>query len=80
MEDWQGWALRWRGCTLREPAVGIRDSRCREIHPILLCFACNLVLSCAFVVLPSPKVRSNKYVQFGGLKSPHGSTHLVRFS
>ena len=47
-------------CSLREPAVGIRDSGYREFHPILLCFARNLVLSCAFVVLPSPKVRSNK--------------------
>ena len=43
-------------------------------------FARNLVPSCAFVVLSSPKVRSNKRVQFRGLKYSHGSTHLVRFA
>ena len=72
--------LMGRVSTLREPAVCIRDSQYCEFHPILLCFARNLVLSCLFVVLPSPKVRSNKYLPFRGSKSPHGSTHLVRLA
>ena len=55
-------------CTLREPAVRIGDSRYRESHNFLLCFACNLVPSCAFFVLSSPKAWSNKCVQIGGFK------------
>ena len=55
-------------CTFREPAISIRDSRYRKFHLFLLYFARDLVPSCAFVVLSSPEVRSNKCVQIRGLK------------
>ena len=54
--------------TPREPAVGMGDSRYREFHKFLLCFARNLVPLCAFLVLSSAKVRSNKCVRIRGFK------------
>ena len=43
-------------------------SRYGEFHQFVLCFARNLVPCCVFLVLSSPKVRSNKCVQIRGLK------------
>ena len=49
--------------TLRERGVRMGHSRYHEFDQFLLCFARNLVPSCAFFVLSSPKAWSNKCVQ-----------------
>ena len=47
-----------------------------EFDNFLMCFARNLVLSCAFLVLSSPKAWYNKCVQTRGFLSSHMLQHV----